>query len=253
MQVNPENYLDDNGYEIPLEWLREWSRLNPSDGMIRFLNGMEDKVFGVFHPEPNDKIHLFYAEYSREYRCFCVPVPVEDYKLANDVTVVFSARLSAFNSDLDFFNVFNTFQHYRQSSLELQNYFTFDPNTSPEGTLVTIGRKIIPVERLQRLAYLRTLYENVVDKPHLDPLNKIYLMLDDTNGLIKIGRSKNPKVRERTLQSEKPKTYILAAWTAPIQVEKELHNRYDSKKQRGEWFRLTINDLCEIKEYMDSL
>lgn len=66
---------------------------------------------------------------------------------------------------------------------------------------------------------------------------KTYLMKDLNTGLYKIGRSKNPAARERTLQSEKPTIKMVKVWDQDI--EKDLHKQYESQRVRGEWFELS--------------
>lgn len=71
-----------------------------------------------------------------------------------------------------------------------------------------------------------------------------YLMKDTNTGCTKIGKSADPRFRESTLQSEKPtiELYKVCAFN----VEKELHNKYKDKRVRGEWFRLSENEISEI-------
>ena len=69
-----------------------------------------------------------------------------------------------------------------------------------------------------------------------DIKTKTYLMKDKHNGLYKIGKSVNPKVRERTLQSEKPSIEMVRVWN--YDIEKKLHNLYNEFRVRGEYFRL---------------
>lgn len=71
-----------------------------------------------------------------------------------------------------------------------------------------------------------------------------YLMKDHTTGLIKIGKSNNPRKREKTLQSEKPQITLFASHDKNI--EKELHAKYKNKRIRGEWFNLSDKDLKDI-------
>lgn len=66
---------------------------------------------------------------------------------------------------------------------------------------------------------------------------KTYLMKDKHNGLYKIGKSRNPKIRERTLQSEKPSIIMVKTWN--YDIEKKLHNLYNKFRVRGEYFKLT--------------
>jgi hypothetical protein len=64
-----------------------------------------------------------------------------------------------------------------------------------------------------------------------------YLIKDDNTGFYKIGKSKNPKNREKTLQSEKPTLKMVKLFTE--NVESTLHKKYNSQRVRGEWFKLT--------------
>lgn len=80
----------------------------------------------------------------------------------------------------------------------------------------------------------------------------VYLMHDLANGYYKIGISNNPEYRERTLQSEKPTIELIIAKEFPIRrlaeaFEAALHKTYESKRLRGEWFRLDSNDVEDLK------
>lgn len=66
--------------------------------------------------------------------------------------------------------------------------------------------------------------------------SKTYIMKDNHNNLYKIGKSINPRVRERTLQSEKPSINIVKIFNKDI--ERKLHEDYSKYRVRGEWFRL---------------
>lgn len=77
--------------------------------------------------------------------------------------------------------------------------------------------------------------------------NYVYIMFDSNTGYFKLGRSKNPAYRERTLQSEKPTISIVYFSKAEIDIEKQLHEKYKQKRIRGEWFSLTVKDVEEIK------
>lgn len=74
--------------------------------------------------------------------------------------------------------------------------------------------------------------------------SKTYLMHDSNTGYTKIGRSVNPRMRERTLQSEKPSIALFAI--CDELVEKELHQQYKDKRVRGEWFDLSKDEINDI-------
>lgn len=65
---------------------------------------------------------------------------------------------------------------------------------------------------------------------------KTYVMKDSLTGLYKIGKSINPKFREKTLQSEKPSIKMIKVFDSNI--EKQLHKLFDNSRVRGEWFSL---------------
>lgn len=73
---------------------------------------------------------------------------------------------------------------------------------------------------------------------------KTYIMFDENIGYLKIGKSKNPKFRERTLQSQNPSIKIFKI--CDKNVEKEIHKKYADKRVRGEWFDLSEEDIENI-------
>lgn len=78
--------------------------------------------------------------------------------------------------------------------------------------------------------------------------SKTYLMLDVNTGFVKIGRSVHPRKREATLQSKKPTISLLKI--CDENIESKLHKIYASKRVRGEWFKLSKQDIKNIiKQY----
>lgn len=75
---------------------------------------------------------------------------------------------------------------------------------------------------------------------------KTYLMRNNRNGYIKIGRSVKPQFREKTLQSEEPDIELLAV--TDRDCEKQLHKKYKDKRVRGEWFDLSEDDIKYLTE-----
>lgn len=73
---------------------------------------------------------------------------------------------------------------------------------------------------------------------------KTYLMHDANTQYTKIGKSVNPRHREKTLQAEKPTITMFAV--CENDVEKRLHVKYAYKRIRGEWFDLSQEDIENI-------
>lgn len=81
----------------------------------------------------------------------------------------------------------------------------------------------------------------------------VYLMHDTSNGFYKIGISNNPEYRESTLQGEKPTIEKICDKKYPSRkiasaIESSLHKVFESKRIRGEWFRLDSIDVWQISE-----
>ncbi|MGC6468557.1 MAG: GIY-YIG nuclease family protein [Chitinophagales bacterium] len=81
----------------------------------------------------------------------------------------------------------------------------------------------------------------------------VYLMKDTSNGFYKIGVSNKPEYRERTLQSEKPTIELITSKSYPsremaLAIEKAMHNLFEKKRLRGEWFKLSSSDVNQVKE-----
>lgn len=78
-------------------------------------------------------------------------------------------------------------------------------------------------------------------------------MCDKRNGYYKIGISKEPKYREKTLQSEQPAIEMVCNKLYPSPkiakaIEFALHEAYSEQRVRGEWFDLSPEDVIMLKE-----
>jgi hypothetical protein len=72
-----------------------------------------------------------------------------------------------------------------------------------------------------------------------------YVMYDTSNHYYKIGKSVNVTKREKTLQSQKPT--IEAILFKEGDIELKLHQFFLDKRIRGEWFKLSKNDIETLK------
>ena len=111
------------------------------------------------------------------------------------------------------------------------------------------------LERREKVIVISTVEE--IDRlkmmlcvPPISGETYLYLMADRRTNLTKIGTSKNPKYRERTLQSDNPLIDLLWHWEANLSDERYLHQRFETKRMRGEWFDLTDADIQFIALYM---
>lgn len=78
----------------------------------------------------------------------------------------------------------------------------------------------------------------------------VYVMYDKHTKQYKIGFSKNPNHRERTLQSEKPSIDMIFSYKSNTKVERDLHEKYKDYRTRGEWFKINKKQIKEIENYL---
>lgn len=86
--------------------------------------------------------------------------------------------------------------------------------------------------------------EHNTRKEYNEAPRKTYIMKDSATGLYKIGKSKNPEYREKTLQSEKPTIKMIKVFESDI--ESDLHKEFADVRVRGEWFKLNKVQLKRI-------
>lgn len=94
-------------------------------------------------------------------------------------------------------------------------------------------------------------------KPTLKEPQKeyVYVVQFDESDLFKIGRTTNMGMRLTSLQTSCPYEIRLSYLFEVSDMSKceiDLHNKYNASKVRGEWFRLTSNDLSELVNYVEA-
>lgn len=78
----------------------------------------------------------------------------------------------------------------------------------------------------------------------------MYVYIMKCANYYKIGYSKNPQNRRSTIQTHNPldvKICALLKTESFIDVEKDLHKYFITKRSRGEWFELEESDLIKLK------
>jgi len=177
----------------------------------------------------------------------------QDYYL---LLLQFCALLSDSYTNVDALDAFNTFQTKLRGFLEKSGFFTTTnlelKKFEGKGAVMmgTSPRGIIKVDFIDKPQYYHDFFNNNYISETVEGNDYVYLMLNNDTSLIKIGTSKKPKYRERTLHSQEPAIHIIAKWCCGKEVEKKLHNKFDHKRVRGEWFRLSLKELIDIEEFM---
>jgi hypothetical protein len=169
----------------------------------------------------------------------------------------FCILLSNSYNGIDAFMSFNTFQKKLRSGLEKLGFFTVTDSELKqfEGKnavmLSTSPKGIFKIDTIDSVQFYRDLFNNNYTIDLAEGRQYVYLMLNRDTSLIKIGTSNNPKYREKTLHSQEPNIFLIAYWSCNKNIEKKLHDKFVDKRIRGEWFRLTINELIELEHFME--
>lgn len=121
-----------------------------------------------------------------------------------------------------------------------------------QNAILTMTQEFI--NRVDKLEKYHPIYEyDIKEELSTVEVCYVYLMKDLANNYHKIGISNKPHYREKTLQSDKPTIELIASKKFPSRqiassIEKALHNTFNNKNIRGEWFDLTQKDIEEIIE-----
>jgi hypothetical protein len=136
--------------------------------------------------------------------------------------------------------VHNTFQDLSRTMFEKAGYFTINVKElqaydNRNSMLIAKGVKgIIPMAFIEHVDLFRFVFGPVKPVQPVRGVSYVYLMYNSRNHHIKIGKSWNPMIRERTLQSETPELFMIACWRADAAIEKQLHKTYEDKRLRGD-------------------
>jgi len=110
---------------------------------------------------------------------------------------------------------------------------------------------MLPESEYIKIRYRLNKMLSAIKKPKKELINARAYILSDAlmPGIYKIGKSSDPKgSRERTLEAQKPSIDWL--FYTEQNVEKIIHKRYADKHVRGDWYRLTEEELEQIiKDY----
>ena len=78
-------------------------------------------------------------------------------------------------------------------------------------------------------------------------MNYTYIIYDETRGIFKIGKSKNVKKRFKQLRTGNLDISLVLVILEDH--EKYLHQLFNEKRYKGEWFLLNRDDLTDLRDY----
>jgi len=240
--------------------------LNESDQNGQLNNviiGLNKECYGLRLFENDNEpiiIEIFYVNYNQKLQGNLVRIELDNpnYSL---ILFRFCAILALKYNDINEIHAYNTFQQQLRTVLEKDGYFTITNIEIEElnklgsnGTFYNVHYKAIKrIDLIPIVDFYRDFFDDNYKKVHENLKEYVYLMVNIETSLIKIGYSKNPKYREKTLQSQEPQVHLIACWNTKRIVETELHRMFKNERKRGEYFKLDINKLRELKNYMDKL
>jgi len=183
---------------------------------------------------------LFYAEHKREIRAM-LPSVQKLYRITDPI----KARLGVPTTEDDVFYFRPNAK--RRTITYLFGYSYHNDNGYPQAEGIVLDAELRPIINDHDVPV--NLLRELEPREYPSEITKIYVMIDRATGYYKIGRSKNPKVREKTLQSEKPAIDLMRTYDGVVSDERALHLMFAEKRIRGEWFDLGGSDLIKIDNY----
>lgn len=226
-------------------------------GIVNVIRGLHKQCYGLFNIENDSReINFFFISNSNNN-----PGILFKLNLSENYFYEYLLRFSIYTTKMydlvDPCNVYNTFINYLRSYLEQLGYFTITTQELEEVRKMK-GELFIPnlyeiVKVFRKEDFYRFLLNASEKIDIVQEANYLYLMLNKDNGFFKIGRSKNPRYREGTLQSKEPSIVLLKVWESDLRLERLVQKRFIERKVRGEWFKLDYNDILEFESIIDEL
>jgi len=250
--------LNSKLFRLPTEVIQKMAKNDINGAIGNVLRGFRQHCYGVSVEQDSiENIEFFYINDS-----ITEPGYIFRLKLGEDhfyeLLCYFAIFLVEIYEDLEPSTVYNTYIEYLRTQLESRNIFTIStlelkPLKGRNMTLMTGGRPIEIVKNFEKKDFYKH-YLNTPDSFEIKPnTNYLYLMLNTDTNYIKIGRSNDPKYRERTLHSKEPSVVLLKIWECEKEIERKLHMHFRQKKVRGEWFKLSLEDLIKFDSLIENL
>jgi hypothetical protein len=222
------------------------------------IANLSEKCYGVrLYEIPGDyQAEMFYINNSHGLKGDIIILDLKDPDYF-ELLLNFCYMLSVNYTGADAIDSFNTFQSKLRSFLEKLGFFTFtdkdiEPFQGQHGVAMTLAPKgFKKIKFIDKVDYYRSFFNENYRTKVTSNNGYVYLMVNTDTSFIKIGFSKNPGYRERTLHSQEPNIHLIACWEGSIAREKELHNKFHQKRIRGEWFRLNFDDMKSLEGLMD--
>lgn len=253
MEILVQEYLNNNCGFLNEEDIY-FINSNDNGPVNNVIKGLCTHSFGIFIESENfaGEYHLFYINNEANLTGLICRLNFL-HPQRNEITYAFSSLINKyFPKNCRLLRVFNNYQGQTITLADKFGYKTYGDEINKNDLLDNRMTNELYIPFCNKLKVFKDIFNHnfpIVKKG--EKINYIYLMYNSRNDFIKIGRSINPKQREKTLQGEDPELGIIAIWKQEKIHEKVLHTKFENKRKRGEWFDLDISDLINIKYYMD--
>ena len=222
--------------------------------------GIDRHCYGVrlFDDQHGLSAEMFYIDGVKSLKGDIIQLELRD-KDYYELLLRFCVLLADLYPDVYALDAFYTFQKKLRGFLEKLGFTTvtsmeLERFSGQDAVLMCASpRGFFKIDVMEPKQFYRDFFGNIIPQKTENDKDYLYLMVNTDTSLIKIGRSNNPVYRERTLHSQEPNIHLVAIWCCAKDIEKQLHVKFNHKRVRGEWFRLTIPDLSEIERFMLSL
>lgn len=249
------NQFNTKFFELEFETVRKWAKNYPDIGNV--LRGLADNCFALVGDfEQTDEICFAYITYSTDNPGIILKLKYGEENFYNFL-LCFSLEITKLNNKVEAIGVYNTFVHQLRTFLEANDITTVTASELKNigsGSLISASHieviKIFDTIKFYRKCFGTENYENLVKVENED---YVYIMMNQDDFTFKIGQSKMPIYRERTLQSKQPHVVLLKVWKCDKKIEKELHRIYQKNRVRGEWFKFDFGELCQIDNKIKQL
>lgn len=239
-------------FELEFEEIKIWAKTNPEISNVQ--RGLSTDCFVLLGDfEQTDEICFAYITNTKDEKVIILKLQFQEDDFYNFL-LCFCLEVTKTNDKLEVINIYNTFIHQLRTFLEANDIITFASldMMKNSGFLVS-SSQIEIIKSFNRIKFYRKClgYENYKDL--LENIEYVYLMINEDDFTFKIGQSRFPKYRERTLQSKQPNVSLLKAWQCDKKIEKKLHEIYKDNRLRGEWFKLNFGELCGFDSRVNEL
>lgn len=256
MQNYISNYYE-RTFSLTSKYIKEISKIDTSSQIGNVIRGLSEECFGLMaNFDTSNEISFFYITYTSDITGSLIRLNFREEHFY-EYLLMFSVELSKDFNNLQPIDVYDTLIGHLRTLLEANGFITFTTSDfkkfNDKNPLFIATQPVEIIKNHDKIDFYKRLLgvEGLIEIQ--DGLEYVYLMLNKDSGYFKIGQSKKPTYRERTLQSKEPEVEIVKIWNCDKKIERLLHKKFIKKKIRGEWFNLDFRDIYDLNKTIEEL